>query len=136
MVCLQCLKPFIDMQWSVFACLFFMMCTLHQNFPFYILIPFMYFKKCFMKVFMIFSWFENWYISPLNTWKQQDLGFACIQGGKCQTSIQEKIEENPLLVLFLFTSLYYFGKRHKMIKCTTFKYIFLKNVCNLGHYDY
>ena len=56
-----------------------------------------------MKDFMIFSWFEVWYISPLNTRKQKGLGFAIIQGRKYQTLNQEKIGENTLLVLFLFT---------------------------------
>ena len=35
------------------------------------------------------SLFLVWYISTLNTWKQQDPGFACIQGGKFQ--IKKKI---------------------------------------------
>ena len=69
---------------------YFMMCTLPKNIPFYVLFPFMCFKQCFMKVFTIFSWFEVWYISPFNTWKQQDLDFACMQGEKCRTSNQEK----------------------------------------------
>ena len=32
-----------------------------------------------------------------------------------------------------FYSTYYFGKRHDMIQCTTFKNMFLKNACYLGH---
>ena len=55
-----------------------------------------------MKVFMIFSWFEVWYVSSLNTWKQQDLGLNEFKGEKCQSSNQEKKGEYPLLVLFLF----------------------------------
>ena len=56
-----------------------------------------------MKVLTIFSWFEVWYISPLNTWKQQDLGFAYIKGGKMSNLKSKKIGENSLLVTFLFT---------------------------------
>ena len=49
--------------------------------------------------------FTQCYISPLNMSKQQDLGpvLNAFKGGKCQTSNQEKIGENPLLVPFLFT---------------------------------
>ena len=82
---------------------FFMICTLHQNIPFYILFPLMCFKQCFMKLFMIFSWFEVWYISSLNIWNNTILVLHVFKVGKCQTSNQEKIRENPLLVLYLFT---------------------------------
>ena len=76
---------------------------LHQNIPFYDLFPFMCFKQCFMKDFIIFYCFEVWYISPLNTWKQQDLTLRVFMGEKCKSSNEEKIGENPLLELFLFT---------------------------------
>ena len=42
---------------------------------------------------------------------------------KCQTLNQENIGENILLVLFFYRA-YYFGERHDMIQCTTFKNIF------------
>ena len=86
----------------------------------------MSFKKCFMKVFTIFSSFEVWYISPLNTWKQQDLGFACFQGG--ETS-KLKSRKNRLKSTFIKKQFYrtsYFGKRHDMKQRTTFKNHFWK----------
>ena len=112
---------------------FFMMCTLHKNIPFYVLYPFMSFKQCFMKVFTIFSSFEVWYISPLNTWKQQDLDFACFQGGKTSKFKSRKNRLKSTFSHFFFYTTYYFGKRHDMIQCTTFKNHFLKNTCNLRH---
>ena len=114
---------------SLYACLFFIMCDYIKIFLF---MSFFHFcvKQCFMKVFIIFSWFEVWYIFPLKTWKQQDLGFACIQGEKMSIFKSRKNGKNP--ILFLFT--YYFGERHDMIiQCITFKKILLKNVCNLRH---
>ena len=115
---------------SLFTCLFFIMCTLHQTIPFYILFPFMCFKQCFMKVFMIFSWFEVWYISPLNTRKQKGLGFKIIQGRKYQTSNQEKIGGNSLLLSYFF---FFFWEKSWYDTMYNFQiYIFL-NACNLGH---
>ena len=93
----------------------------------------MSFKQCFMKVFTIFSSFEVWYISPLNTWKQQDLDFACFQGGKTSKFKSRKNRLKSTFSHFFFYRTYYFGKRHDMIQCTTFKNHFLKNTCNLRH---
>ena len=93
----------------------------------------MSFKQCFMKVFTIFSSFEVWYISPLNTWKQQDLGFACFQGGKTSKFKSRKNRLKSTFSHIFFYRTYYFGKRHDMKQCTTFKNHFLKNTCNLRH---
>ena len=93
----------------------------------------MSFKQCFMKVFTIFSSFEVWYISPLNTWKQQDLDFACFQGGKTSKFKSRKNRLKSTFSHIFFYRTYYFGKRHDMIQCTTFKNHFLKNTCNLRH---
>ena len=93
----------------------------------------MSFKQCFIKVFMIFSSFEVWYISPLNTWKQQDLNFACFQGGKTSKFKSRKNRLKSTFSHFFFYRTYYFGKRHDMIQCTTFKNHFLRNTCNLRH---
>ena len=60
----------------------------------------------------------------------KNLVFACIQGEKLQSLNQEKIDENSLIFLY---RTYYFGKRHDMKECTSFKKHFLKNTCNLGH---
>ena len=91
------------------------------------------FTQCFMKVFTIFSSFEVWYISPLNTWKQQDLGFACFQGGKTSKFKSRKNRLKSTFSHIFFYRTYYFGKRHDMKQCTTFKNHFLKNTCNLRH---
>ena len=80
---------------SLFPCHFFMMCTLHQT------------------------------ISPLKTWKQQDLGFAVLKG--------EKFQSWKFTFCQFFYMTYYSGKRHDMKQCTTFKNHFLKNTCYLGH---
>ena len=66
----------------------------------------------FYESFYDFSWFEVWYISPLNTWKQQDLGFACILGGKTS---KFKSRKNLLQT-------YYFGKRHEIKQCTLYNF--------------
>ena len=92
---------------SLFACLFLYDVYITSKYSF--LCPF------FIYIFKIFSWFEVWYFSPLNTWKQQDFGFACIQGG--QTS-KFKLRKN--------IAFYYFGKRHDIKQCTAFKNHFLK----------
>ena len=86
----------------------------------------------FYESFLDFSWFEVWYISPLKTWKQQDLGFACIEGREISKWNQEEIGENSPLVKFFYRT-YYLVKRHDMKPCTTFKNHFCKNTCNLGH---
>ena len=70
------------------------MCTLHQNIPFYVLIPFMFFKQCFMNFFMIFSSFEVWYISPLNTCKTKILLYSCIYGGNMSNFKWRKNHKN------------------------------------------
>ena len=95
-------------------------------------LPFMWFKQCFMKVFMIFFLVLKFDISfsPLNTWKQQDLGFACIHRGKMSNFKSRK--KSPFRPISIYRS-YHFGKRHDMIQCTTFQNFFLKNACNLGH---
>jgi hypothetical protein len=86
--------------------LFFMMCTLHQDIPLYVLFPFMCFQKCFMTIFKKISWFEVWYICPLNTWKPQDLGFACIQGGKLSIFKSRKNRKNFHKSLWYYVQLY------------------------------
>ena len=109
-------------------------CTLHKDIPFYVLFPFMCFKQRFMKVFIIFSWFEVWYISPLNTWKQQNLGFACIQGVKMLIFKSRKNREkspfifNPISILhdLLFWQKAWYYTMYKFQKC------FFLNACNLG----
>ena len=76
----------------------------------------MRFKQCLMKV---------WYISPLNTWeKKKILVLHVFKVGGIQSSNQEKIGENSLLVLFFSTEPFYFGKRHDMKQCTTLKFFF------------
>ena len=62
---------YVSNRGSLFAYLFFkIMCTLHQNIPFYVLFPFKCFKQCFTKVFTIFIHdlkFENYsleYMKP------------------------------------------------------------------------
>ena len=67
--------------------------------------------------------------------KQQDLSFACIQGGEMSNFKSRKNRANSLFGSISFYRTYYFCKRHDMIQCTTFKniYIFL-NACNLGHF--
>ena len=82
---------------------FFMMCTLHPNILFYILFLIMCFKQCFMKVFTVFSWFEVWNVSPLKHENNKILVLHVFKGEKCQSSNQEKMGGNLLLVLFLFT---------------------------------
>ena len=57
--------------------------------------------------FYDFSWFEVWYISLLNTWKQHDLGFACIQGEKTSNSNIENIDKNILLDLLFWQKAWY-----------------------------
>ena len=75
--------------------------------------PFMCIKQCVLKVFKIFSWFEVWYISPFE-YKQQDLGFAFIQGRKMSNFKTIKNREKfPFSPISLYKP-YNFGKMHNM----------------------
>ena len=108
---------------------------LHQNIPFYDLFPFMCFKQCFMKDFIIFYCFEVWYISPLNTWKQQDLTFACIHVGKMSIFKWRKNRgRSPFSTIsFYMSGLIILAKGMIWYNVQLSKNIFLKNSCNLGH---
>ena len=88
---------------------FFMMCTLHQNILFYIIFSFMCFKQCFLKVCTIFSWFEVRYIFPLNTWKQQDLGFV-FKEEKLPRSNKKKSVKIPFYSYFFLQDLLFWQK--------------------------
>ena len=61
----------------------------------------MCFKLSFINVFFYYLKLDIFCL--LNPGKQQDLGFACIQGGKTLSSNQEKIGVNSLIVLFFST---------------------------------
>ena len=74
--------------------------------------------------------FDN---SPLNTWKQRDLDFACFQGGKTSKFKSRKNGLKSTFSPIFFNRTYYHGKRHDMKQCTTLKNHFLKNTCNLRH---
>ena len=70
---------------------FFMMCTLHWNIPFYVLYPFMSFKQCFMKVFIIFLHLKFDIFLPWIHENNKILILRVFKGGKLQSSNQEKI---------------------------------------------
>ena len=78
------------------------------------------------KFFMILSWFEVWYVSPLNTWKQQDLGFACIQGVKLQ--IKKKSKKIPFKSYFLLQDLLFWQKAWYDTMYNFQKYVFEKSL--------
>ena len=69
----------------------------------------------------------------MKTTRSSFLVLHVFKGEKCQSSNQEKIGKNPLLVLFFFTGPIILAKGIFDIRCITFKNILLKNACTLEH---
>ena len=66
---------------------YFLWCVHYIKIPFYVLFPFMCFKKCFMT---IFSWFEVWYICPLNEYLKTTRSWFCMYSRGKIVNIQIK----------------------------------------------
>ena len=108
-----------DSRGSLFACIFFMMCTLHRNIPLYVLFSFMCFKQIFIS-------FRNFFL--MWSLRYSPLGFACIEGGEISKFKSRKIGENLLLVLFFSKGTIIFAKGMKQNNVKLSRTIFEKHL--------
>ena len=87
------------------------------------------FYESFYDFFFIWSliYFSLEYMKTTRSW------FCVFSRGKTSKFKSRKNRLKSTFSNFFFYRTYYFGKRHDMIQCTTFKNHFLKNTCNLRH---
>ena len=110
---------------SLFACLFCMVRMYFTlKYSFYILFHLCALNSVFWKFLRFFLDLKFDIFHPLNT-NNKILVLHLFKGEKCQTSKQEKIGKNSLLVLFL-------GKMHNMKQCTTFNNFFFTKCRQFG----
>ena len=89
----------------------------------------------FLRFFLDLKLYMYTYIiySLLNIWKQQNLGFACIQGGKTSKyKSRYKSEKIHFLSNFVLQDLLFWQKARYETMYNFQKYFFQKT-CNLGH---
>ena len=100
----------------------FMMCTfhtLHQNIPFYVVFPFMCFKQ-------YLQFFLDLKFDIFPPWIHENNKILVLHVFKGENFKSRKNQGKLPFSHHSFYRTYYFGKRHDIIKCTTFKNVILK----------